>query len=145
MTFRFPLAAAMMAFITFTACAQQSAIPLGNDMMEINVSAARIYGRAGAHEMAFKKAAEATIAAGYDKFIVLDNAGWNELVGSGFSQHTANVNQYSGSAQGSGAWSIGGRPEVKMLIKMFHNGDKGSEKAVDAQSVLDQPSNQSRT
>ena len=117
-----------------SACYHQSVIPLGNDMMEIDVSAAPVYGRAGAMSMALTRAANATIAAGFDKFIVLDNKGWNELQAVGGS-----YGSYNGSYGNSGSsFSVMGKPEVKMVIRMFHEGDTGSEKAVDARAVLKQ-------
>jgi hypothetical protein len=123
-----------------TACAHEAAIPLGNDMMEIDTSVAPVYGRAGAERIAINKAAEATLAMGYDKFIVVNNGGWNETTVGGGSQSTFNANatQMGGSAFGqqSSGWGTTRHPEAKMIIRMFHNGDKDSEKAVDARLVL---------
>jgi len=123
-----------------TACSHEAAIPLGNDMMEIDTSVAPVYGRAGAQRIAIHKAAEETIAMGYDKFIVVNNDGWNELTASGGSQATynANVGQMGGSASGekTSGWGVQRHPEAKLVIHMYHNGDKDAEKAVDARQVL---------
>ena len=73
---------------------------------------------------------------GYDKFIVTNSDGWNESTTAGFSQGTANVNAGGGFAQGSSGFGTIRHPEAKLVIKMFHNGDKGSEKAVDARQFL---------
>ncbi len=59
------LIAAIIA-ASLNGCYHESTIPLGNDMMEIDVSAAPVYGRAGAMDMALKRAATATINAGYE-------------------------------------------------------------------------------
>ena len=126
-------------------CAIQSAMPMGNDMMQIDVSAAPVYGRAGAQEMAFKKAARATLDAGYDKFIVVDNAGWTENSSSAFSQHSSsgsfggNANGFGGSASGSGSsfFNTFRNPEIKMVIKMFHYKEPGSAKAIDAHKIVE--------
>lgn len=129
---------AIAALVVLSGCIQQSAIPLGNDMMEINVSAAPVYGRAGAVKAAYTEAARATIAAGYDKFIVANNDGWTE---SGFvaaSHGSANINRYGGQANQNAFAGSQRHPEAKMLIKMFHAGDKGSEKAIDARQVVQQ-------
>lgn len=126
--------------LILSGCTHEAAIPLGNDMMEIDTSVAPVYGRAGAQRIAINKAAEATIAMGYDKFIVINNGGWNELTASGHSRSTidANNNQIGGSAFGqqSSGWGTTRHPEAKMVIHMFHNGDKGADKAVDARLVL---------
>lgn len=119
----------MALSIFLMGCASQSAMPLGNDMMQIDVSAAPVYGRAGAQKMAFEKAARATLDSGYDKFIIVDNAGWNEDQSSG---------NFGGNQYGfGGSFNKLRAPEVKMIIKMFHTGDKGSEKAIDAHKVLE--------
>lgn len=125
-------------------CAHESAMPLGNDLMQIDVSAAPIYGRAGAQRIAFEKAATATLDAGYDKFIVLNSGGWNEQTAQGgsYSQYNANVmaNQYNGfgSAQGNGGSYYGTmrHPESSMVIRMFHYHEKGSDKAIDARAIV---------
>ena len=111
-------------------------MPLGNDLMQIDVSAAPVYGRAGAQRMAFEEAAKATLDAGYDKFVVVNNAGWNEATVSGFSSGSFNATQNYASGGYSGGFGTLRHPESSMVIHMFHNGEKGAEKAVDARSVL---------
>jgi hypothetical protein len=117
-------------------CATQSAMPLGNDMMQIDVSAAPVYGRAGAQQMAFKQAAQATLDAGYDKFVVVGNNGWTEGVAAGGGYGSASWNQYGGSGSFGSGFSTFRKPEVKMVIKMFKYKQAGSAKAVDARAVL---------
>jgi len=119
-------------------CYQQAAIPLGNDMMEIDVSAAPVYGRAGAMDMALTRAANATLKAGYEKFIVLNDNGWTESTLYAGSYGQATVNPSTGQASQGSFAGTARHPEVKMVIRMFHDGDKGAAKAVDAQSVLSQ-------
>ncbi len=126
----------ILSILVLTGCATQNAMPLGNDMMQIDVSAAPVYGRTGAQRLAFQKAAQATIEAGYDKFIVVGNEGWNETSMSGGSSGSFNANpQYASGSYNSGFGTMR-HPESTMVIKMFHNGDKGSAKAIDARSVL---------
>jgi hypothetical protein len=123
-----------------SSCAQQAAVPLGNDMMEIDISAAPVYGRAGAERMASTKAAETTLAMGYDKYMVMNNGGWNEITVGGGSQGTFSAAGGPAGAsafgQQSSAWGTMRHPEAKMIIKMYHYGDKGSSKAVDARAYL---------
>jgi len=134
------------AVLALSGCATQSAMPLGNDMMQIDVSAAPIYGRAGAMQMAYQTAAKATIKAGYDKFIVVGDNGWNETTagGASFGSFGANATPAYGSASGSysSGWGTHRHPESSMIIHMFHKGDKGSAKAIDAQQILAQAQQQ---
>ena len=115
-------------------------MPLGNDLIQIDVSAAPVYGRAGAQRIAYQNAAKATIAAGYDKFLVVSNEGWTDTTyqGGSFGQATASGTPAAASAQGSsGSWFGGLRhPESKMIIRVFHANDPGAEKAVDARAIL---------
>ena len=126
------------ALILTCGCASQSAMPLGNDMMQIDVSTPAIFTRARAQQMAFEKAAKATLAAGYDKFIILGNQSWTDSVASGGSQNSFNASNYRASGGGNSSWNIYRRPEVNMVIKMFHYGEEGSEKAIDALSIFPQ-------
>jgi hypothetical protein len=119
---------AIVFALVLSACAQQSAMPLGNDMLQIDISAAPVYGRAGAQELAFKKAAQATVDNGYDKFIVVGNDGWTEGVSSG----GFGFNRWGGG----GNFNTFRKPEVKMVIKMFKYGQAGAAKAIDARKVL---------
>ncbi len=128
--------ALVFAFI-ISGCVHESAIPLGNDMMEIDVSAAPVYGRAGAQRIAFENAAKATLKMGYDKFIIINNAGWNESTFNAGSYGQASMNGFSGQASGGSYAETMRHPESKLVIRMFHKGDKGSAKAVDARSIIE--------
>lgn len=131
------LLAIFSVMLLVTACVHESTIPLGNDMAEINVSAAPVYGRAGAQRIALANAAKTTIAMGYDKFIVTNSDGWNESTFNSGSYAQANVNTMSGQASGGGFANTMRHPESKLIIKMFHNGDKGAAKAVDAHKIIE--------
>jgi hypothetical protein len=130
----------VLMIVSLSACVsiREAAVPLGNDLMEIDVSAAPKYGRAGAMEAALKKAAQATINAGYDKFIVLRDDGWTESTQFAGSYGQATVNPSTGQASQSFFAGTARHPEVKLVIRMYHDGDEGSEKAVNARSVLKQ-------
>lgn len=123
---------------SLAACVRQTAIPLGNDLAEIDVSTSAVYRRAGAQEFALKKAAQTTLDYGYDRFMVVRSDGWNEVTVGGASYGNLNGNATGFSGQ-SGSFADSTRsPEVKMVIRMLHNGDKGAERAVDARAVLKQ-------
>lgn len=121
-----------LAFL-LSGCVHQSVIPLGNNMAQIDVSAPPIYKRAGASHIAFETAAKATLDFGYDKFIVVGNGAWNEQT----AVSTGYVNQNSSGINGSTAGGIFRHPESTMIIRMFHNGEAGSEAAIDARGVAE--------
>lgn len=143
---------APIAAIVLVGCAQHSATPLGNHMMQIDVSASPAHGRAGAQSLAFTKAAEATLAAGYDKFVVVNSEAWNEqtehaqssgsVVGNSSSAVTGSAAGVSGKskssvrASSSSSYETVRRPEAKMIIRMFKQGEPGSETAIDARATL---------
>lgn len=107
----------LTAALLLSGCVHESSVPLGNDKAEINVSAAKVYGRAGAQRIAFEDAAKFTLKMGYDKFTVDNQDAWSE-----------------NSALNN---SVTTHPEAKMVIRMYHDGDKGSEKAIDARAILE--------
>ncbi len=127
-------------FLALSGCVHESAIPLSNDTAEIDVSTAPVYGRAGAVRIAMENAAKFTLQMGYDKFMVVDNGDWNEQTAAGgsFGSGSAygNANNFGASSSQSSGFAIFRHPESKMIIKMFHKGDKNSSKAVDAQAYL---------
>lgn len=127
-------------FTVLSACVHESAMSLGNDLIQINVSAAPVYGRAGAERIAYENAAKATLAAGYDKFIVVSNEGWTDQTyhSGSFSQVSASGTPALVTAQGtssSSAFTLR-HPEAKMVIRVFHANDSGADKAIDARTVL---------
>lgn len=126
----------LVSVVLLSACASQNAMPLGNDMMQIDVSAAPVYGRTGAQRMAFQKAAQATIEAGYERFVVVGNEGWNESTIGGGSYASVSANPYAASGYGGSSWGSMRHPESTMVIKMFKKGDKGFDKAIDASQYL---------
>lgn len=123
-------------------CATQNAMHLRNNMMQIDVSAAPVYGRAGAQRMAMQKAAQATLDAGFDKFIVVSTHSWNEsgITGGSSGSFSANPSLASGTHQSG--FSSYKRPESTLIIKMYRKGDPEFDKAVDAASVLNQQEKQ---
>ncbi len=125
-------------------CATQTVTPLEKDLVQIDVSATPSHGRAGAQQLAVTKAAKTTIAYGYDKFLVLNNNTWNEQTyhSASASSVQGNYSQYGSNGAGNisggsfGSANTVRRPEAKLIVRMFKNGDKGSEKAIDAKIFL---------
>lgn len=130
----------IFAFVVVSACVNESSMPLGNDMMQIDVSAAPVYGRAGAQRIAYESAAKATVEAGYDKFIVVGSQSWNELGASGGSHSNYNASGsgmgYNASSSSGGGFRLFHKPESTLVIKMFKYKDKEANKAVDAHEIV---------
>lgn len=128
------IAASVAALVA--GCAVQTATPLAGNVAQIDISAAPVYGRAGAQRMAIRKAAQTTIDYGFDKFVVLDNHSWNEATLSAGSYGSFSANRsYAGGGFNSYASEIR-RPEAKMVIKMFKATDKEAANAIDAKALL---------
>ena len=126
------VAAALLA-----GCAHESVIPMGNDMAEINVSGPGVMKRADTQRIAMLDAAKATIKMGYDKFIILNSNAWSESVAYAGSSGNFQANPYYASGSSESYAGTMNLPESKLIIKMFHNGEKGSVKAVDAKQIIE--------
>jgi hypothetical protein len=92
--------AAALAAVVLAACAEQTAMRLAQDTLRINVSTAPVYGALEPERRAMVMAAEETVKAGYDRFLIING-------GSSFKQNTigtmagqASWNQYGGSYTG---------------------------------------------
>lgn len=130
----------LLTFILVLAsCAQKSAIPLGNDMMQIDVSGDIVHTRAQTQKMAFEKAAQATVEAGFDRFIIVDNKGWNEQGSIGSSYGRVDGNIFDIDGRHFGGESTYRLPESTMVIRMIRRGDKGYAKAIEARKHLKDP------
>jgi hypothetical protein len=118
-------------------------IPLGNNLLEVNISPMASTTRAEAKRMALEVAAMGTIEQGYDKFIVVEKNAYREenFIGGLVSQNSGSMNANSYSASGSfsggtvASFGTTRRTEVTMVVKMFRYKDKGAEKAIDARSI----------
>lgn len=110
-------------------CASSSMMRLNADTAEINVNAAPVCGSAGAQRVAYEDAAIETLRAGYDGFIIGGTDEANPFGGVLF-------NQTYGASNSFGSATMLFRHDQKLLIKMFHRGDPGYSRTVDARSVL---------
>ena len=116
-------------------CAEQTAMRLAQDTLRVNVSTAPIYGALEPERRAMQLAAEETVKAGFDKFIIVNGA-------SGFNRNV--VGHTAGYASGSstGFTAVGPqtvampRFQTEMIVKMFKAGDPLGNNAVDAREIL---------
>lgn len=133
-------------------CAEQSAMRLAQDTVQINVSTAPVYGALEPQRRAMRMAAEETVKSGYDKFIIVGGAsgfspnviGHAPAVAQSSSQVSV-VGTSTGSIVGSGSSQsryVGPHPiamprfESAITVKMFKANDPVAANAVDARQVL---------
>jgi hypothetical protein len=126
-------------------------MPIAADTVQISTSAARFCGSAGAQDVAVRRAAIETINRGYDRFIVLGAQASNDVRVIGQTPIVANTygsanvigtgGVYNASGQSTAVYS-GGQPIVAghyaqgITIKMFKEGDPGSNDGVSARDTL---------
>jgi hypothetical protein len=116
-------------------CAEQTAMRLAHDTVRVNVSTAPIYGALEPERRAMLLAAEETVKAGFDRFIITNGQ-------SGFQRNTlgttggyASWNQYGGTAVGPQTVGMP-RFQTEVIIKMFKTGDPLAKNAVDAREIM---------
>ena len=132
-------------------CAKSSTIPLANDTLQITATAARACGRAGAQEVAVRRAAIETIQRGYDKFLVVGGSYHDNLYVAGYTpiqantSSTASASRFGNTVYGSGNSTTtvsGGQPVIAgnhdqgLIVKLFKDGDPAGANAVSARQTL---------
>lgn len=120
---------------TIAGCAEQTAMRLAHDTVRVNVSTAPVYGALEPERRAMLLAAEETVKAGFDKFVIVNG-------NSGFHRNTlgttggyASWNQYGGTAVGPQTVGMP-RFQTELVIKMFKADDPAGKNAVDAREIL---------
>jgi hypothetical protein len=131
--------------------ASSSVLDVASDTIQISTSAAPVCGQSGAQAVASKSAAIETLKRGYDGYIIVDGDYQNNVRVVGRTPVTANtqttgtINDYGNQATNSGQSTtnysggypiVGGRHQQAITIRMFREGDPGSERAVNAKQVL---------
>ena len=132
-------------------CASSSVMDLDSKTVQVSTSAAPACGAQGAQRVAVQRAAYETLKRGYDSYVVVGADAQNHVGVIGYTPTTANtysngtVNSYGGYGTYSGTsntYFSGGMPIIAgthdqgIAIHMFHNGEPGSENAVDAKRTL---------
>ncbi|AZV19063.1 MAG: hypothetical protein EOQ39_24775 [Mesorhizobium sp.] len=131
-----------LAMSVLAGCASASTVQTSRDTAIVQSSAAPACGGIGASKVAAKEAAIATLKAGFDSYVIFNGASESNIAvvqGPGTYNTTAVV---SGSMVNATTTYQPGMPMVighhgqSFAIKMFHDGDPGSESALSAKAAL---------
>jgi hypothetical protein len=127
--------AAVAAGLLAVGCAEQTAMRLAHDTIRVNVSTAPVYGALEPERRAMLLAAEETVKAGFDKFIIVNGtSGFNRNV-IGQTGGYASWNSSGGTAVGPQTMAMP-RFQAELIIKMFRADDPQGKNAVDAREIL---------
>ena len=132
--------------LLMSACAVTEVTQTSANTAVINTSAAPACGANGAAHVAAAMAAVTTIRQGFDKYVINGGGAQNNVhtyQGAGYTTSSGTVNYGSGfgTYYGTSTYHPGpvmelGSHDQSFDVTMFHNGDPGSENAIDARMVL---------
>lgn len=127
-------------------CAASSSMRTAQNEIIIKTRAAPICGGGGALKVAGKQAAIETIKAGYDKYIILGQASQDttrvvSMPGTYNTMGTATVYGNTGYYNGTTTYTPGptfvtGGHNQDIAVRMFKNGQPGSQNAISARDTL---------
>ena len=139
------LTALLFGFL-LAGCAATEVTRTSASTMIVDVSAAPACGGTGASRVAQNMVAVETIRAGYDRFIIMSGASANnvkitQLPGQYNTSGTLNTYGNYGTYNSTTTYTPGptivsGSHDKSLSVKMFREGERGSDEAVDARSVL---------
>lgn len=122
--------------LALTACASERVINTQTDKIQVEVSASAPDRRADAVFNGAVLAAQATLDRGFDLFII-------KSIQSDATSSSFGAGANTLAVQATGVTSLGGilvatlhSGEASLEVQMFHYGEKGSEKALDARKEL---------
>ena len=137
--------------VSLAGCANTTTIPISNDVVQINTSAAPVCGGNGARKVAVQMASIETIKRGYDKFIVVGGGHENNTGVVGYTPQRSTTtgtidgntfgNSYSADLNAT-TTTTGGQPIIAgshdqaLTIKMFRNNDPAGANAISARQQL---------
>lgn len=138
------LAFAMLTAVVLTACARSEAIRTSGNTLVIQTSAAPVCGSTGAARVASNMAAVETIKAGYDSYIIGGGSAANNVTTTqlpGQYQTQGTLSYGSGSYNSTTSYTPGpvivsGSHDQSLVVRMFKNGEPGSENAIPAKAAL---------
>lgn len=125
-----------------SACAGSTAIRTSANTAIIQTSAAPVCGGFGAAKVAQQQAAIETLKAGYDRYIIVDTASANnvratQLPGQYHTTGMVSGGFYSGTTTYTpGPTMVYGTHDQAFAIRMFRDGEAGSQQAVSARQAL---------
>ncbi|HRN87892.1 MAG TPA: hypothetical protein PK271_04760 [Hyphomicrobium sp.] len=136
--------------LALAACAEQTAMRLAADTVQLDVSTAPVYGSLEPQRRAMRMAAEETVKSGYDKFVFLDSQTRfkQNVIGviPGHAQGSGQATYASGYGKASSQYSAVGptpiaapRHEGRFIVKMFKADDPAGANAIDARTILAEP------
>lgn len=127
-------------------CVQSNAMRVSQNEVIIQTSAAPICGGIGAARAAQKQAAIETIRAGYDRYIIVSAASANNVHATqmpGSYQTYGTMNSYGGygtlnatTTYTPGPVVYSGTHDQSVGVRMFRNGEAGSQQALSARDTL---------
>ena len=136
----------LLTAATLTACARSEAIRTSGNTLMIQTSAAPVCGSQGAARVASNMAAIETIKAGYDSYIILGGASANNVTTTqlpGQAQTQGNLTYGGGygtynatTTYTPGPVIVSGSHDQSLAVRMFKQGEPGSENAIPAKATL---------
>ncbi|MGA7323518.1 MAG: hypothetical protein WBX25_03285 [Rhodomicrobium sp.] len=130
---------AALGTVLLAECASTSSVPLSADTVQINTSVAPICGGTRAASVASKMAAVETLRHGFDRYVILDSRGENNVGVIGYTPTVAQTTYGGGTAT---TQVYGGQPIVAgthdhgLIVKMFKDGDPQGANAIPARQIL---------
>lgn len=138
------IAAAIILLLS--SCVQSSTMRVSQNQAIIQTSAEPMCGSVGAARAAQKQAAVETIKAGYDRYIITSAASANNVTATqmpGSYQTYGTMNSYGGygtvnatTTYTPGPIIYGGSHDQSIGVRMFKDGEPGSNQAISAREVL---------
>ncbi|QKD01495.1 hypothetical protein [Mesorhizobium loti] len=132
----------LTACLALAGCASANTVQTSKNTAVVQSSAAPACGEIGAAKVAQKQAAVATLKAGYDSYIIVDAASQNNVQvvqtpGTYNTTAVANGNYVTATTTYQpGVPIVMGHHNQAFAIRMFKNGEPGSENALSARDAL---------
>lgn len=137
----------LLGALALSGCVETSVVPVAQNQIIINTSAAPICGGTGAQNVAVKMAAVEALRRGYDRFIVLGAASENNTgvfqTGPTYATTTTTLNTYGNYGYGQSNTTFGGNNTIiygthdsSLGVLLLKRGDPDYARGVDAKEVL---------
>ena len=134
------IAALLVCALTLVACQSVEDIQLSKNTWQVSGSGVGRIGVAGVNQAVLKRAAELTLANGYDRFAILEISGSQGVQNVGSTPIFATTTpRYGGGSYtrfSGGGPVIASTKSTSAVVRMFAPGDAGYQNALDANEVL---------